>query len=477
MKKLTILLLFMTQVIWANNLNITNVNKISDTELSFDISWDNSWNSNGYHDAVWIFVKAKDNTGNWIHVDITSVSGVGLSTSAVPTDQKGFLVMRQTTGAGTVNGTINFNFANTGLGPFPDFKVFGIEMVYINEGAFYVGDGNSTYNEFHQGDNIALPYYIQNSNEITVGNTNNDLNANNLTTNIPATYPTGYDAFYLMKYEITQEQYVAFLNTLTVAQQQSRTETDLSAITSSNRYVMSNSNTPNQRNGIACNANATNTNPIVFYCDLNNNEVPNEANDGQNIACNYLSADDTLAYLDWAAMRPMTDLEYEKAARGPVYPIAGDLANGTTTFVAPISITNSGQVDESVSNIGANGLVNFYSSSGVSNPIRVGAFATSSSNRLQSGGSFYGVMDLTGNLYEFVVRTGDGVFGNHSFTYSYGDGSLTTNGFYDAWSFNFLDRKGGAFNSSIVTYVSARFWHNNATQSIRTSPGNTRGCR
>ncbi len=476
MKKLTLLLLFMTQLIWSNNLNISNVTKVSETEISFDMSWDNSWNSGGYHDAVWIFVKAKNNAGNWVHVDITSVSGAGLSPSAVPTDQKGFIVMRQTTGAGTVSGSINFNFVNTGLGPFPDFKVFGIEMVYINEGAFYVGDGNSTYNEFHRGDNTALPYFIQNSDEITVGNTANDINSNNLSTNIPATYPTGYDAFYLMKYEISQEQYVAFLNTLTVAQQQSRTESDLATITSSNRFVMSITNTPSQRNSIACDTTAINTSPITFYCDLNNNSTPNEANDGQNIACNFVSADDTLAYLDWAAMRPMTDLEYEKAARGSVYPVAGDLANGTTTFVSPTSITNSGQVDESVSNIGANGLIN-YLDAGSIGPIRVGAFATSSSNRLQSGGSFYGVMDLTGNLWEYVVRTGDGVFGNHSFTYSYGDGSLTTNGFYDAWSFNFLDRKGGAFNNSPVTYVSARFWHNNATQSIRTSPGNTRGCR
>ncbi len=40
---------------------------------------------------------------------------------------------------------------------------------------------------------------------------------------LPAAFPKGYAAFYIMKYEISQEQYVGFLNKLTQTQQTART--------------------------------------------------------------------------------------------------------------------------------------------------------------------------------------------------------------------------------------------------------------
>ena len=36
--------------------------------------------------------------------------------------------------------------------------------------------------------------------------------------------------------------------------------------------------------------------------------------------CNYLSWDDAMAYADWAALRPMTELEFTKACRGDKEP-------------------------------------------------------------------------------------------------------------------------------------------------------------
>ncbi|MCB9178869.1 MAG: hypothetical protein H6590_05555 [Flavobacteriales bacterium] len=71
-----------------------------------------------------------------------------------------------------------------------------------------------------------------------------------------ATYPNGYNAYYCGKYEISQQQYVDFLNTLTRPQQNARTATDLSdGITSvTNVYVMSNGIGVFNRNGIRCDA-------------------------------------------------------------------------------------------------------------------------------------------------------------------------------------------------------------------------------
>jgi len=239
MKKILFTLLLASQVILANNLSITNITKNGDNQLSFDVSWDNSWAVSTYRDASWIFIKYKNSSGQWQHLDITSATTSGFTLYSYA-DNKGVTLSRATSGMGTVSGTVTVNFNGGVLGPLPDFKVFGIEMVYINQGAFYVGDGASN-NRFYQGNDNTLPYYVQNSDVITVGNTASDIASDTtLSTNIPATYPNGFDAFYVMKYEITNEQYAEFLNTLTATQQQNRTASDLSAITASNRFVMSN---------------------------------------------------------------------------------------------------------------------------------------------------------------------------------------------------------------------------------------------
>lgn len=434
---ITVFLLFGSTSVYANNLNISNLSKNSSSQLQFDISWDNSWNSNGYHDAVWVFVKANTPSG-WKHIDLTTATGLNSSVSA---DDKGMMIRRSTTGAGTTSGTITVNFDNTGLGPFPDFKVFGIEMVYINKEAFYLGDGASTY-RFHQGDDDTLPYYVSNGNAINIGTSANDLNttASGISGTIPNTYPTGFYAFYMMKYEVSAEQYMEFLNTLTAPQQQNNTQSDLLNITSANRFVMSNTANQSRRDPIACDDTAIGTSPIAFYCDLNDNGIPNEIDDGQNIAVNFITPNDCLAYLEWAAMRPMTDMEFEKAARGPASPISYDIANGTTTFVKITSVTNNGEDSESVANIGVDGLIN----KGSLVPIRVGAFATATSTRLQSGGSYYGVMDLSGNTTEFSIFTNNGSLG---YSYTFGSGELDINGLSTEWNglFQYYIYKGGGY--------------------------------
>ncbi len=443
MKKITVLLLFIGQIIFANNLTITNVTKTNTNSLSFDVSWDNSWLTSTYRDASWIFLKFKNSSGVWQHLDLTgaTVSGFTLDTFS----DKGVMISREFSGTGTVSGSVTVYFDSSGLGPFPDFKVFGIEMVYINQGAFWVGDGEDfgyNYN-FHQGDNTELPYYVADSGIITVGNTASDISANgDLSIDIPATYPTGFDEFYIMKYELSQEQYVEFLNTLTAQQQQARTRSDLSAITSANRFVMVNNNYPGRRNSIACDDNATNTAPITFYCDLNNNGVPNEINDGQNVACNYLTFNDCLAYLEWAALRPLTDMEYEKAARGSAYPTPGEFANGTTLLTSVSGLMNPGRPNEIASNINTDGLSNMGNNSG--SPIRVGGLANATSTRLQSGGSFFGVMELSGNITDLVVFTNDQSL---TYTYTFGSGQLDPSGSSTTWNGNFTryTSKGGGY--------------------------------
>ncbi len=77
----------------------------------------------------------------------------------------------------------------------------------------------------------------------------------------------------------------------------------------------------------------------------------NGLNDGQWIACDYLSWMDLCAYADWAGLRPMTELELEKACRGGgVSATAGDYPWGSTAAYTSTAYTlsNAGAINESI---------------------------------------------------------------------------------------------------------------------------------
>jgi hypothetical protein len=151
-----------------------------------------------------------------------------------------------------------------------------------------------------------------------------------------------------MKYEISQEQYVSYLNTLTWTQQASRTVVNPSSPVGT-LAVAGNSQFP-QRNRIEIKTSGvTNTTPAVYGCDLNNNGVFDETDDGQNIACNWLAWSDLMAYLDWAALRPMTEFEYEKICRGASpASLGGEYVWSTTAITQAVSssLNNAGLVNE-----------------------------------------------------------------------------------------------------------------------------------
>ncbi|MFA9372288.1 MAG: SUMF1/EgtB/PvdO family nonheme iron enzyme, partial [Labilibaculum antarcticum] len=215
---------------------------------------------------------------------------------------------------------------------------------------------------------------------------------------VPATYPKGYQGFYCMKYEVTQEQYVDFLNSLPYAAQANRIDI-----------------LPNQpvgtgivnavRNGIRIyQPGVSSVTPAIYGLDLDDDGVFYEQEDGGAIACNYLNRDDAYSYADWAGLRPMTELEYEKAARGLGSESEADFAWGVSppVFVAGIETGSEGTVSEKPLSVSAN--VN--AGNAVLGPMRVGAFANAGSTRLTSGASFWGIMDLSGNLHERCVAMG-----------------------------------------------------------------------
>ena len=408
----------------ANNVIIANT-AVSGSNITFDISWENSWSTNlapSNHDAVWVFVKYQDCATNiWYHANLSNTSGDHTAGSPLQADAvadgKGVFLRRSAFGGGNISATAISLAMTIPTGSY-NYKVFAVEMVNIPQGDFQIGDGVST-----------LTF---NSITITAASQSSGIPASSIgggSQTIPAAYPMGYNGFYSMKYEITQEQYVEFLNTLTYDQQVTRQPAD--PISAAGTQVFSAG--VNFRNGVAIlSSGNNNVLPAVFACDLTAG-IPNNADDGQNIAMNYISWADQAAYLDWAALRPMSDLEFEKICRGPLPRVAGEYPWGTTD----ISMYSSNNIvaatrnkpEETVATVN-NGSVIYGQGPNIGTPsfgpVRSGIFARGTTGRASSGAAYYGVMDMGGNLYERPVGTYNAAA--VAFTGNLGDGLLSNLG-------------------------------------------------
>jgi formylglycine-generating enzyme required for sulfatase activity len=485
-------LLALCHFCYSNNVIITNVSAPSTNTIQFDISWQNSWYSSAPSnnwDAVWIFVKTQIcqvGSSPWIHANVSSTSGNHSVTGGVlqvdaVTDSRGVFLRRSAVGAGNIStATVTLQFTGTYTVIDTNYEVIGIEMVQVPEGAFTVGDGSSS-NSFGSGGTSNTPSTISSEAAIPLDNlgsatSQTDHNA------ISAAFPKGYNAFYCMKYEISQQQYANFLNLLDFNQQSFRTAVLPSSAVGSAALSTDNRNsieisTP----GVAFST------PAIYGNDLNGNNVYNEANDGGNIACNYLSWDDLKAYLDWAALRPMTELEFEKACRGLNSHVSGEYAWGSTTINQAISssISNGGQASE-VSSSTSDGLcAQNGGSSTTLGPLRVGFAATSSTLRTGAGASYYGILDLSGNVWEQVFTAGYTIGPSRiaapTFTGVLGDGALDANGAANATNWSAVGTsiiRGGNWESGAVrARLSDRFINNTAENNTRVRRTGGRGVR
>jgi hypothetical protein len=142
-------------------------------------------------------------------------------------------------------------------------------------------------------------------------------------------------------------------------------------------------------------------------------------------AMNFLAWADLLAYLDWSCLRPMTELEFEKICRGPSVPVAGEHAWGTGLVTDANAVQNNNTATESatVTAAAGTGLCN-YNNNSVLGPFRCGFAAQAATNRLEAGASYYGVMELSGNLWEQTVGARGATAA--AFRGNVGDGVLTT---------------------------------------------------
>ena len=349
----------------------------------------------------------------------TGSQGIGAGLS-VRGDSVGAYFYRSADGTGTFSSTgvkLRWYYEANGIGCnlgkyITELKVFAIEMVYIPQGAFYLGSGGSETANFYTYGTSNHPYYVTSENEITVDSANGNLYYNQFVNGgdrsgpIASDFPKGFNAFYCMKYEITQGQYVDFLNTLTLTQKVNRF---MNKYGQDRNYIREINN--------------------QFGCDANNNSILNESDDGQNIACNWMDWDDGISYSDWSGLRPMTELEFEKISRGTIAPVINENAWGSTMYVnAGTSISNIlhlGMANEGSNISGANCNVFPYPAYSLGVPLRVGCFASATSNRENSGASYYGAMEMSGNLYEQCVTVGNA--SGRAFTGINGDGEIAPN--------------------------------------------------
>lgn len=484
------------QNILANNLSISNLSFVENQFVRCQISWENSWlaassQTPNNHDAVWLFVKAKGTDGIWRHIDLAQNHTTDGSLQILNVnDHKGVFVRRNSEGEGLSQGFINIQIADNQItaGNY-QIKIIGIEMAYVPQGAFWVGDtmSNNTLRSGHKN----TPFQISSENAISIGNTAQSLYGNTDNqpqgTAIAATFPKGFAGFYAMKYEITQEQYADFLNCLKSTQQAARTAVSPSLSAGTNALGTGNT----ARNGIVIATPATSTQAAVYACNANGNNIYNEPADGQNRACNWLSWGDMAAYLDWAALRPMTELEFEKAARGTAYPIPRGMAWGTNLVTDANTTVQDGTAAEAVTETvtGDYGLANHALAFGQTylwGVLRVGFGATATSSRLSAGASAYGLMELSGNVWETCVSVSqtEGLL----FDGTHGNGTLSEAGEANAntWpSASGAISRGGGWNSLIynnLTYqfrdlaISDRFYANTAPSARRNTSGG-RGVR
>ena len=407
---------------YANNVQITGTS-VSGSNVTFTISWDNSWNANvapANWDAVWVFIKYQDcNTRLWAHAGLSTLTadhtaGSPLQADTV-TDGRGVFLRRSAIGGGNITN-VSVTLKMTIPAGTYNYKVFGIEMVNVPQGAFDLGDGASTgtYNS------ISV-----NATSQTGGLSSAAIGGGSAA--VPATFPMGFNAFYAMKYEISQQQYVEFLNALTYDQQKAHTVND--PISAVGTYAMNNGF--QYRNGIRISVPGNNAAiPAVFVCDATAG-VEDNNDDGQATANSGMNYSDLAAYLDWAALRPMTEIEYEKLARGIAPRLANEYAWGTTT-IFQVSNLLPGLINDFLPNEtlapAANGACAFDvgTAAGIYGPLKVGVFATGTSGRASAGAGYYGCMELSGNLWERVVTTANTT--GTAYNGNLGDGTISALG-------------------------------------------------
>jgi formylglycine-generating enzyme required for sulfatase activity len=447
----------------ANNVQISNVSILNNgpgnVQVQFDLSWDNSWRTNigpNNYDGVWVFFKYKTASGAWTHMTMTGNNNtIPAGFDAYQTNdflKTGAMIYREAANMGT--GNVSMSGVQLGVvSTLPyniDVRGFAVEMVFVPAPTVrpFFGDGNGTteaLNALHYTDNTATTSSVIPMKVDLNGFDDNELEGVTNSTGIyvysndtiQKTVPLGtldpfptMKALWCMKYEITQAAYRDFLNTLTYTQQAARTASAPSGTVGTGALTTSGT----ERNYLEiANSGVSTTTPAIYGCDANGNNLYDESDDGEWIACGFITWPDVAAYLDWSGMAPMSELQFERMCRGssssgPNPAILGEYAWGTNTiFGSAYTLSGDATANEVATNMSSSVGNAAYSTTAVG-PYRNGIFATSSSSRVSSGAGFYGIMELSGNLTEYCITLGNAAGRSVRFVPN-GNGNISAGGY------------------------------------------------
>jgi formylglycine-generating enzyme required for sulfatase activity len=411
--------------------------------VTFDLAWDHSWRAAWavapeWHggtgtlkleswDAAWVFVKSrKAGAERYSHAtlstnvaDHTVPAGAKLDVGASQDGKRGLgaFVYRATPGDGANDWkgvTLRWLHQADGVDDpgAADLRVFALRMVYVPQCAFWAGDGtvNATTGPFSLNDmtnlkgqnnghihlvtgqfsagDTAEPFRIETEEALTLGGESKKNLGNReglgmlrtddftsfVTRTLPARFPKGYAAFYCMKHEVTRGEYAAFLTTLSLEQQGRLTARGNPACKGPDSPAGTLVYAPDDPQGIRIAAPGKNPATPAVY-----------GTDAPRLACNYLSWTEGLQYANWAGLRLMTELEYEKACRGPLKPVPNEYAWGTDRIPAANAPVPDG-------------------------------------DRVTARASYWGILGLSDNMGERTVTVGN-AFGRR-FVGTHGDGTL-----------------------------------------------------
>jgi formylglycine-generating enzyme required for sulfatase activity len=563
MRKTTLLTLLIFACAFNSYANGITVQKValSDTNrtaktvnIRFNISWENSWRDSVNWDAAWIFVKfrePKDSIWKYRHLHLAGSGNTGTGNAAMkfafPDDKKGVFFYRNDISSGhikmdSVKLLWNYGADNVTLIDSVEIKVFATEMVYVPAGSFALGDGNGTLKSSNafQLKNAQNNYVVITDKWSPLVNTKNNatlsgnddavlytdgirisgldgLDTNNDKVADLPDFPTGYRSFYCMKYDVTQGQFADFLNTLSLRD----TTVNNWSLPDTTRLKKVNTKYKLALQSLDPIYGYTPPDPQRHTVVLDSVEVKYTVSRPDR-AFGKAGQQHLLSFSDWSGLRPMSEMEYEKAARGPlppiyksypgnVFPGSGDTSMAWSGFDwawgndTTIARANNQYNSSSYSILNFNGIengtetfsnYNIYKryinpvfgggtgpaisktvsgGDGGDGPYRVGIFATDSSNRISSGATYYGIMDFSKNVSKLVINAGGSV--GRSFSYKkHGDGILNAYGLADTNEF-LPNNTGGPAMSGGATFgkqyaVSER--HNYGSfigfRSVRTAP-------
>jgi len=445
----------MWQAAWGNNIQVTNATLTGNTGtnayVQFDLSWENSWRGGAVTnwDAAWVFVKFRTSAlGQWQHANLDGTGHIpaagslidaglldpGAAFDAVTNPAVGVFIYRDAAGSGALNlpsTRLNWNFAAQGLNyaSIAQVQVFAVEMVQVSTGAFALGSNGAEFDAFIRTTINTPDATVVPSGAGGFGGAAGGYPSGPYDTPTTPGWPNGFSAFYCMKYEVTQQQYVDFLNTLSNTQQAQRTATSIYAAAGTGALTTANA----FRNGIDIQTPASSGYvPAVFACNLNGNANFNEPTDGSAIACNFLKWADLAAYLDWSGLRPMTEVEFEKACRGVLPAVLEEFPWGVFALsTGNYTLSNAGAPNEGVATNYSTVSGNASHGAQTDGPLRVGVFAANGGNngRITSGASYYGIMELGGNVSEMTVNIQSSA--GTQYTGKHGDGRLSFHGDMD----------------------------------------------